>query len=137
MKKSSECLGCHNTFEYRDSQSYGVYCSNKCQGIHHWIVLKGKLDKEQNGKGRSVATIKKYLHEIRGQSCEICKITEWLGKPLVTILDHVDGNSDNWRFDNLRLICSNCDSTLPTYKKRNVGKGRFQRRERYKKNLSY
>ena len=137
MKKSSECLNCHKNFEYRESQSYGMYCSNKCQGIKSWELTKERLRIGQDGKGSSVNTIKKYLHEVRGQKCEICHITEWLGKPLITILDHIDGNSDNWKFNNLRLICSNCDSTLPTYKKRNVGNGRFSRRKRYSEKKSY
>ena len=137
MKKTGECLNCHTTFEYRETQSNGMYCSNKCQGIKRWEQTKKELKLDQHGNGRSVGTIKKYLHEVKGRKCEMCGITEWLGNPLVTILDHIDGNSDNWKFDNLRLICSNCDSTLSTYKKRNVGNGRFKRKQRYAENLSY
>ena len=44
-------------------------------------------------------------------------------------MDHIDGNSENNRLDNLRLICSNCDMQLPTYKAKNKGKGR---KDRYK-----
>ena len=53
------------------------------------------------------------------------------------ILDHIDGNADNNNLINLRLVCSNCDSQLPTYKGRNKGNGRFKRRERYANNQSY
>jgi hypothetical protein len=55
----------------------------------------------------------------------------------VKILDHIDGNSSNNDITNLRLVCSNCDSQLPTYKSKNKGNGRHYRRERYKNNQSY
>jgi hypothetical protein len=35
------------------------------------------------------------------------------------------------RRENLRLICPNCDSQLPTFKMRNRGRGRHSRRQRY------
>lgn len=37
-------------------------------------------------------------------------------------MDHIDGNSDNWFYNNLRLICRNCDGLLSTFAGRNVGK---------------
>lgn len=53
------------------------------------------------------------------------------------MLDHIDGDSTNNRRDNLRLVCPNCDSQLPTYKNRNHGKGRHARRVRYANGKSY
>ncbi|WIM86214.1 hypothetical protein PT015_14985 [Candidatus Mycobacterium wuenschmannii] len=41
------------------------------------------------------------------------------------------------RRENLRLICPNCDSQLPTYKARNRGSGRHYRRQRYANGQSY
>ena len=38
----------------------------------------------------------------------------WNGKPLKLILDHIDGQRKNNRPGNLRLMCPNCDSQLPT-----------------------
>jgi 5-methylcytosine-specific restriction endonuclease McrA len=53
------------------------------------------------------------------------------------VLDHIDGNSDNWDLKNLRMICCNCDALTPTYKNRNRGNGRFLRRIRYREGKSY
>ena len=62
---------------------------------------------------------------------------EWNGLPLVLVLDHVNGDPEDNRRENLRLVCPNCDSQLPTYKARNKGKGRAWRRERYANGQSY
>lgn len=118
------------------------YCSIRCYRQHQWQLTKDSITNAssiiatKNGFVKpSVA--KKYLLEMHGDCCQICKCSTWQSKPLVKILDHIDGNATNWGLNNLRLICSNCDSQLPTYKSRNNGKGRFSRRKRYKLNQSY
>lgn len=62
----------------------------------------------------------------------------WNGRPLVLVLDHLDGDSTNNTRDNLRLVCPNRDSQqLPTYQNRNKGNGRHARRQRYGNGQSY
>lgn len=52
--------------------------------------------------------------------CALCFIGPmWYGKPMPLILDHINGINNDNRLENLRFVCSNCDSTLPTYKSRN------------------
>lgn len=52
--------------------------------------------------------------------CACCEIGPvWNGKPMPLILDHVNGVSNDNRIENLRFVCSNCDSQLDTYKSRN------------------
>lgn len=52
--------------------------------------------------------------------CNICGIGPvWNGAPMVLILDHINGINNDNRKDNLRFVCSNCDSQLSTYKSRN------------------
>lgn len=60
--------------------------------------------------------IKQKLIEYK---CEICKNKGvWLDKPMPLILDHENGINNDNRLNNLRFLCSNCDSQLPTYKNR-------------------
>lgn len=51
----------------------------------------------------------------------------WNGKPLKPILDHVNGNNSDNRTKNLRLLCPNCDSQLPT--RGGANKGRIEKSE--------
>ena len=46
----------------------------------------------------------------------------WLGNPLPVILDHVNGNNLDNRSKNLRYLCPNCDSQLPTRGGKNRGR---------------
>lgn len=53
-------------------------------------------------------------------NCHICGMEPlWLGKRLPLILDHIDGINNNNKLENLRFVCSNCDSQLDTYKSKN------------------
>jgi hypothetical protein len=52
--------------------------------------------------------------------CACCGIgPEWQKQPMPLILDHINGINNDNRLENLRFVCSNCDSQLPTYKARN------------------
>lgn len=53
--------------------------------------------------------------------CAVCgRDPEWQGEPLVLILDHINGANDDHRIENLRFVCPNCDSQLPTFSGRNA-----------------
>jgi hypothetical protein len=55
--------------------------------------------------------------------CAVCGIEPvWQGKPMPLILDHINGVNNDNRILNLRFVCSNCDSQLPTYKSKNNGR---------------
>jgi len=52
--------------------------------------------------------------------CYVCGLgPAWNGVPLVFVLDHVNGIPSDWRPENLRLLCPNCNSQQPTFAGRN------------------
>jgi hypothetical protein len=117
-----------------------MYCSNACQQaaarrvkIAEWLATgSGRPDSK---RGHYVRT---YVLDDQEGVCALCGIeAAWNGAPLEFVLDHIDGDSDNNRRANLRLLCPNCDSQLPTFKSRNRGRGRHSRRQRYADGLSF
>lgn len=48
--------------------------------------------------------------------CYICgQEPFWNGKPMVLIIDHINGVSNDNRIENLRMVCPNCNSQLDTH----------------------
>jgi len=126
--KTYKCNGCGTEVKWMYSK-LNKYCSIKCQGqatrgerVRQWL---------EEGKGWTGANpkwAKRYLLDTYGNCCNICHISEWMGKPIVLELDHIDGNHLNNDITNVRMICPNCHSQTPTYKNRNMGNGRKNRR---------
>ena len=53
--------------------------------------------------------------QLKEYKCEMCKNTEWLGKPIKLHLHHKDGDHLNNELDNLQLLCPNCHSYTDNY----------------------
>lgn len=51
--------------------------------------------------------------------CSSCGLIEWLGDPIPLELDHINGDSQDNRLNNIRLLCPNCHSLTPTYRGKN------------------
>jgi len=61
-------------------------------------------------------------------ACALCgQRPRWKRKPLVLILDHINGVPDDYRAENLRLLCPNCNSQQATFSGRNAKRNRRAR----------
>jgi hypothetical protein len=118
-----------------------MYCSNVCHYEQQYKLYIDKwLSGETNGggKGDQVSNyIRKYLIRRCNGKCAVCGIDKWNGEDILLVMDHINGNPMDNSCGNLRMVCSNCDAQLPTYKSKNKGNGRYSRRERCKEGKSY
>jgi len=135
-KQFGLCSNCNTSYLKKGAKKY---CCRKCQieyeykQKHMKVLESGYIDQVFGCD----STRRKYLLKTREHKCVICSNTEWMNRPIPLVMDHINGNSDDWALTNLRLICGNCDMQTSTYKGKNKGKGRHVRRLRYKMGKSY
>ena len=108
-------------FETRNENA--EFCSNECIAEYrHETAYKDFLENSEKycrGNYTPKSFKREFLAE-QGGVCAICGCKpEHNGKPLVFILDHIDGDASNNKRENLRMICPNCDSQLDTFKSKN------------------
>lgn len=129
--KKNKCLNCTNEFCFKPCAQLGKYCSNKCQFEYQY---KQTIETWLNGgKVPGTRVLRKFFKEHQNHKCCICNLSTWCDKEIPLELDHINGNSEDNRMDNLRMICANCHTQTSTYKNKNRGNGRKVRRERYHK----
>jgi 5-methylcytosine-specific restriction endonuclease McrA len=68
--------------------------------------------------------IKLIRDGIKNHICEVCGITDWMGKKVPLELDHIDGDHYNNDLINLRIICPNCHAQTDTNSGKNIKKPR-------------
>jgi hypothetical protein len=79
------------------------------------ILVSGSTYNTKNLKQRL------YDEGLKDRICEKCGQDEWWhGEKMGLILDHINGNNTDNRLENLRILCPNCNSTLPTHGGKNI-----------------
>jgi Zn finger protein HypA/HybF involved in hydrogenase expression len=86
------------------------------------IPLEKLLDNNTNIKGSYLKT-KLIANGLKVDKCEVCGLD---GKELTLELHHINGNHFDNRIENLQILCPNCHSKTPNYRRKN---------KIYKKNL--
>lgn len=113
FKRIALKLGCYKV----NRSNYGRKFQNK--NDPRKISLKEIIE----GKHPSYQTLKLknrlFLEGYKEKFCEVCHNSMWLGQPIALELDHIDGNSNNHLFENLRIICPNCHAMTKTYRGKN------------------
>ena len=133
------CLFCNKENSHDRHHKTNKYCNTKCQSDFQ-NLQKLNTWKTTGVVGRIAGTprwLKNYILEKQDNKCAECGISDWNSKSIVFDLEHKDGNSDNNTENNLCCLCPNCHSQTPTYKGRNIGNGRHNRRERYAAGKSF
>jgi 5-methylcytosine-specific restriction endonuclease McrA len=77
------------------------------------LLVKGRPTSRAHLKARLIAA------GLKQNRCEICGITQWMGKPVNMQLHHENGDGSDNRIENLQFLCGTCHSQTDTYGGRN------------------
>lgn len=127
---TNQCLNCNGSVT-----KISKYCNHFCQQEHRFKVYINQWKTGgHNGVVGGLKTsnhIRRYLFEKYNNQCALCgwhKINPYTNKIPLEI-EHIDGNHENNKEENLILVCPNCHSLTATFRALNKGNGREKRRK--------
>lgn len=83
------------------------------KSVYDYLTLESNIDSSKLKE-------KLYNEGLKTCKCEECGQGEiWRGKKMSLILDHINGKNNDNRLENLRILCPNCNATLPTHCSKN------------------
>jgi len=133
-REKTYCINCNTILG-----NQAKYCSRDCQIKYEYKVYieqwkKGEISGTAKGDYMPVK-IRRYIFEKFDRKCTKCgwsKINSYTG--LIPLhVDHVDGNSENNKEENLDLLCPSCHSLTPNYGSLNKGNSKREYRNKWRK----
>ena len=118
------CQSCNSRYTWSQQAQTPGFCSTKCRIAQSEQDRKPSFLDQHISEQRRSRTIDHFNNPTpvelarpaekvqRPDQCEICNITDYLGRPLRFRLAHKDGNTLNDRPSNLQTLCPNCYSQL-------------------------
>lgn len=102
---------CHFTGKgWRKGKHYGPK-----QPVEAYLFLGSSI--------KSYILKKRLMNEgLKDKKCEDCGLEQWLAGPIPLELEHVNGISNDNKFENLKILCPNCHALTPTYRGKNIGR---------------
>jgi hypothetical protein len=112
LKKAIKCLDLDISHFTHQGWSKGKKISNRYVSFNAYIQTSTSI---QSYKAKNKLLREKILEYI----CSNCNLTEWLDGPMPLELDHINGDRNDYRLENLRLLCPNCHALTSTYRGKN------------------
>lgn len=100
--------------------SHFVGCGHLKNKSHNWsrrIPLEKILVKDSLYCGTSNLRRRLIKGGYLENKCYECGLTEWRGKTISLELEHINGDRFDNRIGNLTILCPNCHSQTPTYRR--------------------
>lgn len=120
----------------KEISNRNVFCNNTCQRefyykttINNWLNGESIMNE---GAIKISNNIRRYLFEISNSKCQRCgwsEVNVYTNKVPLEV-DHIDGDSQNNKRENVILLCPNCHSLTKTWK--NTGNRKSTRTKRKK-----
>jgi len=85
---------------------------DKAKAIQLSRLEQFEFDRLKNNKSRKWRLVLE-----RGNRCDCCLNTSWMGKPINLEVHHIDGNRHNNTKPNISLLCLNCHSQTSNFRR--------------------
>jgi hypothetical protein len=115
--KKKISIGVRNN-EYWTKDDWKIKMIESNQNPEKIAKSKNTWKSKRNWNDAHIQSIKRWIKDEKSNTCEGCGLNQWNDKPLVMEVDHIDGNVNNNNVNNLKVLCPNCHSQTPTWRRR-------------------